>query len=216
MKLRAFGEVGARGKELYEWIDAVKFVLFIASLVLFTENAWGDALSAGKSAWARGDYAAAAKSLQPLADRGNPEAQFSLGRMHSWGHGVKKNKVEAIFWFRMAARQGHPEAQAILAERYIRGKNGVPQDYALAAKWYQKAAEQGHIGAQYGLGKLYAEGKGVRRNYVAAHMWFNLAAASGHSAAATNRSLVSQKLKPDEIAKAQKLARNWTTDSDKN
>ena len=44
----------------------------------------------------------------------------------SCGHGVKKNNIEAVFWFRMAARQGHKEAQASLVKRYISGKRGVP------------------------------------------------------------------------------------------
>ena len=194
---------------MYELVDAVKFVLILLSVMLSADSALGDDLVAGKSAWSQGDYAGAIKKLLPLADKGNPEAQFAVGRMYSWGHGVKKNNVEAVFWFRMASRQGHKDAQALLAKLYIDGKGGVPQDFVLAAKWYAEAARQGHVGAQFGLGQLYAEGRGVRRDYVAAHMWFNLAASSGHSGAAAKRSMVSLKLKPDEIAKAQKLARNW-------
>ncbi len=190
----------------------VKYSLVLVSLLFSAGYAVAGDLRAGQLAWSRGDYATAIETLLPHADSGDPEAQFAIGRMHGWGHGVKKNNVEAVFWFRMAARQGHKEAQASLAKRYISGMSGVPQDYALAAKWYRKAAERGHVEAQFGLGQLYAGGKGVPLDNVAAHMWFNLAAASGHKSAATNRSIVSQILKPGEIAKAQKQARNWTAD----
>ncbi len=193
-------------------VSTARHILILLSLLFTAGNAVAGDLRAGQLAWKRGDYATAIKTLLPHADGGDPEAQFAIGRMHAWGHGVKKNNIEAVFWFRMAARQGHKEAQASLAKRYIGGKRGVPQDYALAAKWYKKAAEQGHVEAQFGLGQLYAAGKGVPLDNVAAHMWFNLAAASGHSGAATNRFIVSQKLKPGEIAKAQKQARSWTAD----
>lgn len=196
-------------------VTTAKYFLVLTSLMIAVGHAAAGDLSAGHTAWSRGDYATAIKTLLPHADKGNPEAQFAIGRMHAWGHGVKKDNTEAIFWFRMAARQGHREAQAILAKRYISGKRGVPQDHVLAAKWYRKAAKQRHVEAQYGLGELYAQGRGMPRDYVAAHLWFNLAAANGHKDAANQRAIVSQKLKPEEIAKAQKLARNWTADADK-
>ncbi len=52
--------------------------------------------------------------------------------------------------------------------------------YAEALKWYRKSAEQGVALAQLGLGIMYAGGKGVTQDYVAAHMWFSLAAELGN------------------------------------
>jgi TPR repeat protein len=43
--------------------------------------------------------------------------------------------------------------------------------------WFQRAAEQGHPVAKLYLAVMYAEGRGVPRDYVRAHMWFSLSAA---------------------------------------
>jgi hypothetical protein len=75
--------------------------------------------------------------------------------------------------------------------------------------WYRKVAEQGHAIAQNGLGEMYANGQGVPQDYVQAHMWFNLGATAGDKDAVKNRDIVAAKMKPAQIAEAQKLAREW-------
>ncbi len=92
---------------------------------------------------------------------------------------------------------------------YIVGQD-VPQDYAEAAKWYRMAAEQGHAGAQFVLGSMYANGQGVPQDYVAAHMWFDLSAARGDEKALAVRDTVAGHMTSDQIAEAQRLAREWT------
>jgi len=81
-------------------------------------------------------------------------------------------------------------------------------------KWLRRAAEQGFADAQNDLGYLYAYGRGVPQDYVAAHMWFNLAASRPQSGAdrdrsVKNRDVVASKMTPGEIAEAQRLAREW-------
>ena len=44
-------------------------------------------LDEGLEALRRGDYAAAAKELRPLAERGDAEAQYRIGRMYEFGAG---------------------------------------------------------------------------------------------------------------------------------
>ena len=85
----------------------------------------------------------------------------------------------------------------------------MPQDYAQAVKWYRKAADQGHAKAQYNLALMYANGYGVPQDYVSAHMWWNLAAAKGDENAKRNRDIVAERMAPEQIAEAQRLAREW-------
>jgi uncharacterized protein len=98
--------------------------------------------------------------------------------------------------------------------------NGVPQNYAETVKWLRKAADQGLARAQSSLGSMYEDGKGVPWDYVQAHMWFNLAASgfSAHSGikgrdkaatAASGRDFAASRMTPEQIAEAQKLAREW-------
>ena len=113
----------------------------------------------------------------------------------------------ALKLLRPRAEQGDAEAQFRLGIMYRFGQ-GVPKDYADAAKWYRLAAEQGHASPQFSLGVMYAKGTGVPQDYVLAHMWFCLAAA-GHEYAVRNRDQVAGLMTPDQIAEAQRLAREW-------
>ena len=137
------------------------------------------------------------------------------GRSIFRGRGVTANDHEAVMWFRRAADQGNASAQFYLGVMFDEGK-GVPQDYAEAAKWYRRAAEQGDAQAQYNLALSYARGEGTEADNVSAHMWFNLAAASfpaadtrNRTAAARSRDTVAGKMSAEQIAEAQRLAREW-------
>ena len=85
----------------------------------------------------------------------------------------------------------------------------VPQDYKEAVKWYRLSAEQGNAIAQSNLSLMYDNGRGVPQDYVLAHMWYNLAGSSGNKDSTKNKKLLEEKMTPQQIEKAQKLARNW-------
>ena len=78
-------------------------------------------------------------------------------------------------------------------------------------KHCQHAAEQGLVEAQYNLGLMYATGHGVVRDYVLTHKWFNIAAVQGNPEARVDRSELALDMTSEEIAEAQRLAREWTT-----
>ena len=59
------------------------------------------------------------------------------------------------------------------------------------------------------LGLKYKLGKGVAQDYVLAHVWWSLAASQGEIGATSNRNIVAGKMTPEQIAEAQKLAREW-------
>ena len=91
---------------------------------------------------------------------------------------------------------------------YDKGK-GVLQDYKEAVKWYRLSAEQGDVQAQYNLGLMYADGLGVLQDHVSAYMWWNLAGSKGDKNAVTNKNTVEKDMTPQQIEKAQEMARNW-------
>jgi TPR repeat protein len=112
----------------------------------------------------------------------------------------------AAKWFRLAAEEGNVGAQEKLGSMYVDGR-GVPRDYNEALKWYRLAVVQGgQYAAQY-LGYMYSGGLGVPQDYVRAHMWFNLGARSGNAASVAARASLEQKMSPQQIAEAQKMAR---------
>ncbi|WP_256378750.1 tetratricopeptide repeat protein [Bradyrhizobium sp. URHD0069] len=109
-----------------------------------------------------------------------------------------------------AAEQGFAPGELNLGRMYDNGQ-GAPQDYAEAVKWIRKAAKQGDAEAQSHLGAMYAQGHGVQRDYIRAYTWFNLAAMAGSQRAVNNRDIAAKHMTPDEIAEAQKLARESQT-----
>ena len=162
----------------------------------------------GLTAAQTGDYQTAFKLWKPLAENGNALAQFNLGIMYNDGKGVPQDYVKAVIWYLSAAEQGVAFAQYSLGLMYLEGK-GVRRDYAEASKWFRKAADQGHSDAQRNLGVMYVKGQGVPQDYVQSHMWFNLAASGGIADAGKYRDSVSKLMTPDQIAEAQRLAREW-------
>ena len=120
--------------------------------------------------------------------------------------------------YTQAAEQGESKSQNNLGLIYETGR-GVLQNYGEAAKWYKKAAEQGKPKPQNSLGVMYSKARGVPQNLVEAHKWLNLAASrlgpgGNFNKAKFNRDRLEMQMTPAEIAKAQKLAREWQPNSD--
>ena len=117
--------------------------------------------------------------------------------------------AEALF--REAAEQGDAGSQFALGTMYDTGR-GLPQDFAKAIKWYRKAAERGEGLAQLRLGVMYEKGVGIAQDLVMAHKWLHLAATGGRDQSglvAQARDRIGSKLTPDQLAEAQRLAREW-------
>lgn len=118
--------------------------------------------------------------LKAVAESGDAQAQFLLGKCYHNGFGVKKDMIEAVKWYRKAAEQGDASAQYNPGWCYANGE-GVVQDYAEAVKWFRKAADQGLASAQYNLGWCYVNGRGVSQNYPEAAKWWRKAAEQGNA-----------------------------------
>ena len=63
----------------------------------------------------------------------------------------------------------------------------------------------------YELGMMYAAGRSVPTDLVSAHKWFNLAAMRGNADAIRLRREVAEEMSTDQIAAAQRAARDWLT-----
>ena len=56
----------------------------------------------------------AMNTLIRLAEQGNEQGQYELGKCYEEGFGVEKDMAEAVKWYRKAAAQGEPNAKAAL------------------------------------------------------------------------------------------------------
>jgi TPR repeat protein len=192
-----------------------RFFCLFMSLILCVGAAWAGEFQDALSAYGKGDYVAAIKKFKNVAAQGDPDSQFMVGAMYSEGQGIAQDYIEAVRWFRLAAAQGYVDAQVNLGMMYNRG-NGVIQDYSEAVRLYKAAAEQGDAKGQLNLGAMYALGQGVVQDEKRAHMWSNLAAATGNANAVKLRDLVASKMTTQQVAEAQKLARECQAKNFKN
>lgn len=71
------------------------------------------------------------------------------------------------------------------------------------------AAQGGGADALFQLGLMYCAGRDVDMDLVEAHKWFNLAAMRGNEDAKVYRLELSREMTKQQIAAAQKSAREW-------
>jgi TPR repeat protein len=112
-------------------------VLGTILLLVLSTVAGADYVS-GKEAHDKGEFARAFKEFKPLAEKGDPRAQYYIGRMYHLGEGRVPDRWEAVRWYRKSAEQGFARAQNNLGVIYL--NDGRTQD---ALKWFRKAAAQG-------------------------------------------------------------------------
>jgi uncharacterized protein len=125
------------------------FLLALTFLFLFSGSSVvvADDLQDAAEAVRNKEYEKAYNLVLPLAQQGNPIAQFNLGALYSNGQGVTQDFKEAIKWFQLAAKQEYPNAQYSLGLRYMQGQ-GVAQDFKEAIKWFRRAEENGFTKAR--------------------------------------------------------------------
>jgi hypothetical protein len=180
----------------------------IAALLLGAPLSATAGFDAGLAAYQRNEGRTALRHLLPLAQRGNAEAQYYVGRLYFYPElGARQDYRASAAWFTRAAAQGHAAAQYKLGGMYFAGR-GVAQDDRLAVAWWRRAAEQGHGEAQNNLGALFANGRGVPRNTVAAYALQSLALANGNELAAENLRAKEAIMTPAELAAARQLAQD--------
>jgi septal ring-binding cell division protein DamX len=75
-----------------------------------------DAHILAQAAYRAGQYSQTLTLLAPLAQRGDPEAQYVIGYMTYYGQGVPRNTEVARQWIGQAATQGHEKARLALEQ----------------------------------------------------------------------------------------------------
>jgi TPR repeat protein len=80
-------------------------------------------------------------------------------------------------------------------------------DFETALQEFLPLAEQGKADAQFYLGTMYANGNGVIKDAVIAHMWINISGANGYAGVSEGRRIIEEFMTREQIAEAQALAR---------
>ena len=120
-------------------------------------------LASGIAAFEAKEFRRSLQLLQPLAESGEPEAQYRLAVQYQAGLGVVQNPLQAYHWMRAAAEQNHDLALHGLGIMYLYGEC-VDKNETEAARWLQRAADRGLPGSMAALAGMYEQGLGVEKN----------------------------------------------------
>lgn len=115
------------------------------------------------NAWESGDQKRAFALFKEGAAFGLVGCMLDLGYFYDEGLGARKNKVEAMYWYKRAYRKGSAAAASNIALLYKEQGR-----YHLAFQWFYRATLLGDGDAEVDLAKLYMQGKGVRRSLILA------------------------------------------------
>lgn len=132
-------------------------------------------------AYDRGDYEAARELFAPLAEDGDPDAQYALGSMQANGLGGPVDYEEAARLYGDAASMGHADAASALGYQYDFGL-GLPLNRDLAEYWYKRSADGGSLLGMNNLAYSWIE---QRRNLLDALDMIRTVVGAGYIDSAT-------------------------------
>lgn len=95
----------------------------------------------------------AIEHYKKAAKQGVPEAQYALGKLYEFGHGVQQSYYQARTLYMWASGQGYAPATYRVGVIYEEGK-GVRPSMIAATRWYEKAAGMGSEEAKAKLAQI--------------------------------------------------------------
>ncbi len=128
-------------------------------------------------------------NLAQLLRQGDVRAMNNVGLLWAKGFNGKQSYIEALNWWKEAAKRGYTVAMNNIGLSYANG-HGVEQDFSEAFKWWHQAAFLGNAWAMNNVGDLYENGLGVEKNLTMAMTWYQSAAEQGERMAMYNIGLL--------------------------
>jgi len=139
--------------------------------------------------------------LRAKAEAGDADAENALGLRYRVGEGVDRDKVEAVRWYRKAAKHGSAAGMFNMGAAYYNG-DGVGVDDVASCAWFLLAQDAGYVEADEAVrraasenpariteasakvGEMYEAGEELPKNETNALKWYRKAADGGAPEAA--------------------------------
>lgn len=110
-------------------------------------------------------------------------------------------------WFFLLSVGATQATDSAVARAHMR--NG---DYAAAYREYRGLAEAGYPAYQNQVAVMHAQGLGVARDEILAHVWYTLSAAQGDQDAMRAKAELEQVLNDQQLARSRILAERYAAD----
>lgn len=199
----------------------LRVLLSLPLLLLLCAASSADDMGNGRIFFDRGRWDRALPLLLPLAEAGRREAQFLVAVMlDEGGHGVRRDRAEALGWYHKAAEAGHISARYSLYLHYSLETRPGRDTAGEAEHWARAVVELGPAADPHGRAQaaLCAEDLGLQhlrgllrpRDHAEAYFWLGLAVRLGREESRPPLEAAAAAL--DEAARDQaqlRLARWW-------
>lgn len=182
------------------------YLKIAAMLAALAAPAAAQTVKSGIAAWQRSDYEGAVRIWRPLAEKGDPDAQFNLAQAYRLGRGVPVNLAAAQTWLERAATQGHVDAQTTLGLLLFQSGNRVT-----GLRWLKSAADKTDPRAMLVYGTAVFNGDGVPQNPALGYAFVSRSAASGLAAARDTLAQMDQAVSAEDRRKAAVLIADAAT-----
>ncbi len=122
-------------------------IFFIAGLSIELSQTFSEEAEYGEMdlAWIEyrnKNYQQSFSLFMSLAEAGNADAMYIIGKMYQAGQGIPQDNPKALLWVEKSARNGNHQAQTELASFYSKGI-GTDKNLVLAYAWYGFAVLNG-------------------------------------------------------------------------
>lgn len=134
-------------------VDRLAAIPVAALCSVLVPNLAAADMETADAALAAEDYELARRELEPLAEAGDPIAQYNLAVLHRKGLGTKRAQKVAAVWFRKSADQGNEQAAFAMGMMHATGK-GAKLDPVEAYAWFRIASRTGHEAAKSNLHRI--------------------------------------------------------------
>ena len=111
---------------------------------------WSEEVDAALVLFENGGAELAAQQLTLLADAGDSDAQFLLGRFYGEGIGISEDDCRSLRWYQLAAKNGHVRAIEAVGDSYESG-SCVEPDIDAAVQHFERATALGNSRAALSL-----------------------------------------------------------------
>ncbi|WNJ99819.1 tetratricopeptide repeat protein [Thalassospiraceae bacterium LMO-JJ14] len=162
----------------------------------------------GFAAYQAGDFKKAYDIWLPLAEAGNAEAQFRIGRLYRRGEGVPEDSSIAALYWAKASLQYHLSGMQNLGVLYDLGE-GVERNQYKAFELYKYAASHCNVFAQFSLGALYAQTYTPEQSFPLAYQWLFIAERYGYQYATSAINALDKYTIESEKILGQKGMQEW-------
>ena len=144
-----------------------------------SESFWELYQIIGDEEAARSERDVAVRKMERLANDGDADAQYMMGKLYRDGSLLIPDWVNAAYWFEKAARQGNDAAQYALGKLLLSNDAEV-RNIEAGLHWLAESARNGNSYAACRLGKEYLSGETVSRDTNRAVRYFHIAADVGN------------------------------------